>query len=257
MAEYVAKCRIISTDAVTAAAEDGEIILTGTKAGKFVMDACVRPDDARTFARGLLALADEVDGGEAPEPAPVKVGDRVEILPSVHNPSSAGRVGIVKKIDALDDDDVPYLIGEEGTGRFIAWAALVRRVDAPADTRPKVGDRLRVTENYPWAAPAKTNDVITVVETAYDREDGSEDGVRFRQDGDSFPWHVPLSAVEGPLAEWEVDLLTASEPEPAPVPCVPVVPMRGAFVEHAKRLLADDEHTAVDIIRLAEFLAGE
>jgi hypothetical protein len=48
------------------------------------MDAYVSPASARTFARGILALADEIDGGEVAE-APVKpslpkVGDRIRIL---------------------------------------------------------------------------------------------------------------------------------------------------------------------------------
>ncbi|MFF1684459.1 MULTISPECIES: hypothetical protein [unclassified Streptomyces] len=255
MTEYIATCKTGEDDTITARADGESVELCAERNGRYMMEAYLLPANARIFARGVLALADEIDGGEQPEPAPVKVGDRVEILPSEHNPSTVGKVGIVDRIDVWDEV-LPYRVCDEATRTAIAWASSVRKVDAPADTRPKVGDRLRVTKDDPWWAPVKINDVITVAETAYDRADGSQDGVRFQEHEDTYLWHVPLSSVEGPLADWEVDLLTASEPEPTPVPHVPVVPMRGHFVTHAKALLADTEHTAADIVRTAEFLAA-
>ncbi|WP_435613258.1 hypothetical protein [Streptomyces sp. bgisy159] len=49
---------------------------------------------------------------------------------------------------------------------------------------------------------------------------------------------------------WAVEVRKVSEPAPA-------CPGREALVSKAKSLLADTPHTAADLLRLAEFLAGE
>lgn len=191
MTEYTATCKTDEDDTITARVDGESVELRAKRYGRQMMEAFLLPANARTFARGILALADDIDGGEA-----------------------------------------------------------------DPNTRPKVGDRLRVTQDDPWWAPVKINDVITVAETAYDRADGSQDGVRFQEHEDTYLWHVPLSSVEGPLADWEVDLLTASEPESVPVPRDAVVSVRGDFVTQARELLAGTDPDAADVIRLAEFLAA-
>ncbi|MFD9205922.1 hypothetical protein ACFVZM_06540 [Streptomyces sioyaensis] len=84
MDEYKLQCRVFSSDFLTAQLISGR---TGVRiathdvegeAGNVVAD----PADVRAFARGLLALADEVDGGEAGELTAdevVKVGDRFRV----------------------------------------------------------------------------------------------------------------------------------------------------------------------------------
>jgi hypothetical protein len=83
MTVYTARCYTDRRDTVTATVDSNAVWLepSGVAVG-------MQPDDARTFARGILALADEVDGGETAEATPaeeptvrgIKVGDKVRIL---------------------------------------------------------------------------------------------------------------------------------------------------------------------------------
>ncbi|WP_328742954.1 hypothetical protein OG436_29625 [Streptomyces caniferus] len=81
MTEYKLQCRIFDTDYLTAELTNRRTTVGITAhdiegdAGNVVAD----PEAVRTFARGLLALADEVDGGEVPAPNAVKVGDRFRV----------------------------------------------------------------------------------------------------------------------------------------------------------------------------------
>ncbi|GAA0641637.1 hypothetical protein GCM10009548_02350 [Streptomyces malaysiensis subsp. malaysiensis] len=140
MTEHKAVCRARSGDYVSAHSDGDELVLTGHRCDAFAMDACVTPADARTFARGILALADEIDGGEttADDSAAqdVKAGDRVEIT------SSAGyaKMGAVGRLVQIDDDHLPYHVKEDDGG-YVWFAAEVRKVDdAPA---PSVAPRTR------------------------------------------------------------------------------------------------------------------
>ncbi|MGW6949035.1 hypothetical protein ACWGHD_19175 [Streptomyces xanthophaeus] len=74
--------------------------------------------------------------------------------------------------------------------------ALADAVDSgkAIDDRPRVGDRLRVTEDNPRCCPVLTGALITVVETDYSGD--GEDCVRFLMPGDDYRWFMPLSAVE-------------------------------------------------------------
>lgn len=115
--EFTLKCRQDSSGSDRIEVErdyDGEIRFRLHGGSVFATD-----DAARTFAHQILALV----GDEAPD-VTVKVGDVVEILPSGHNSTSAGRVG---RVSSIDTDDVPYRIVAQDTGEFIAWAAQVRR----------------------------------------------------------------------------------------------------------------------------------
>jgi hypothetical protein len=97
----------------------------------------LNPSDARTFARGILALADEVDGGEAATTSagvrPLQVGDRVRVVGSA--PGDRGRhVGDVGTLDIIDPDDpsLPYRVRLSGDST--RWCTEVERVDEPTDT---------------------------------------------------------------------------------------------------------------------------
>ncbi|EHM24268.1 hypothetical protein SPW_7362 [Streptomyces sp. W007] len=86
MTEYIAQCRAGRHDKITARTDGGTVELAATHYGEHKMETFLSADAARTFARGILALADEVDGGEAKaEPADVAprmpdIGDRVRVL---------------------------------------------------------------------------------------------------------------------------------------------------------------------------------
>jgi hypothetical protein len=84
MTVYTAQCYTDRRDTVTATVDSNAVWLepSGVAVG-------MQPDDARTFARGILALADEVDEGEkAAESTPaeeptvrgIKVGDKARVL---------------------------------------------------------------------------------------------------------------------------------------------------------------------------------
>ncbi|WP_405620327.1 hypothetical protein [Streptomyces sp. NBC_00076] len=179
MTEYTLKCESATFDGVddiTASRDGSSVGFVARKRSEFAMDAYVSPNAARAFARGILALADEIDGGEVEaeettKSAPIKVGDKVQIVRAEACSSHmAGRTGTVGVVDS-DDPHLPYRVVDE-RGDYIAWAREVRKVDEPA----------------------------------------------------TLPGRVP------------------------------VVSMRGDIVTQAKALLEGMEHTAADIIRLAEFL---
>lgn len=255
MTEHKIACNSGVGDTLTVHGGGEEIGFVAATSDRFRNSVYVTASDARTFARGILALADEIDGGEAKEPT--------------------------------------------------------------TDTRPKVGDRLRVTVDTPRCAPVKAGDVITVIDVDYDDPGAVEDFVRFLADGDGpgdYQWYVPLSATEPvtersattvkvgdrvrvvkddphtragefvgavgrlqrlhgasstlpyrvefdddqgvPYSTWSV-----AEVEPAGAPGEPAAtstPSRAALLEQARQLL-DDSATfgADDLIKLADYLAGE
>lgn len=79
MTTYTAQCEIDSTDTVTAARSSGRIELESHGSREVYLD----PAPARKFARGIIALADEIDGGEAKEGTAeptLKPGDKIRIL---------------------------------------------------------------------------------------------------------------------------------------------------------------------------------
>ncbi|MEU3285629.1 hypothetical protein [Streptomyces longwoodensis] len=128
MIEYTATCAIDEDDTVTAMRSENRVELEPSSRASVFLD----PGPARTFARGILALADEIDGGEAEEARAIRVGDRVEIVRAERwSSAEEGRVGVVGTVDE-DDDHLPYRVVDEH-GVYIAWCAEVRRVDEPAE----------------------------------------------------------------------------------------------------------------------------
>ncbi|PPS86467.1 hypothetical protein [Streptomyces sp. MH60] len=115
------------------------------------------------------------------------------------------------------------------------------------DTRPKVGDRLRVTEAGANCAPVREGQIITVHATDYDNDNGV-DYVRTRLgDVDEYAYFISLDNVE-PVTDEPADLIeSAADASPEPTPS-------SSFAHHvteAKRLLADTDHTGADVVALA------
>ncbi|WP_406161071.1 hypothetical protein [Streptomyces canus] len=95
MTVYTAQCEIDSDDAITASRSENRVELEPSSR----TEVYLAPAKARTFARGILALADEIDGGdveaEAPKRAP-QVGDRVRVVKDDMNGFRRGEfVGLV------------------------------------------------------------------------------------------------------------------------------------------------------------------
>ncbi|MFD5198856.1 hypothetical protein ACFWM7_01535 [Streptomyces sp. NPDC058375] len=134
MTECKIECRYNRSDIITAHAANGEIWF---EPGSDNVSPSLA--DARTFARGILSLADEVDGGEEKaEPAPdsrPKVGDRVIVVEDDPNGLTGTFVGLV---GTLTNDDggacVPYLVKfGEGSHGDVDGQWYCRRVEKVAD----------------------------------------------------------------------------------------------------------------------------
>ncbi|WNI28608.1 hypothetical protein [Streptomyces sp. ITFR-6] len=129
MTEYKITCQDDPSDRIKAVGTVGEHVAFYPYGSDSVY---VSPADARTFARGILALADEVDGGEAPMPTEpavrdIKVGDRVRILrPEGCLPEYAGRVGVLTRTDSTE---CKYRVRVDEADDNIVWAYEVAPVD--------------------------------------------------------------------------------------------------------------------------------
>lgn len=82
MTEYVATCNASSLDTITARRDGDAVELEAVHNGEHKMETYLSASKARVFARGILALADEINRGEAKEeePSPLKPGDKIRIL---------------------------------------------------------------------------------------------------------------------------------------------------------------------------------
>lgn len=110
MIKYTAVCAEIATDYITAERFDAhEVALFAFRGGERKTSAYLQPADARTFARGILALADEIDGGEASD-EPLKVGDIVRIVQEYGDDQRGrndGATGCLMSVD-MTDRGFPY-----------------------------------------------------------------------------------------------------------------------------------------------------
>ncbi|WP_327712431.1 hypothetical protein OG912_32420 [Streptomyces sp. NBC_00464] len=146
MTEYTAQCRYDEGQRLVARGTGASIALDGYAAGNLVTEPYLSPDDARIFARGILALADEVDGGEAKGAAGTRpqVGNRVRVILGDPNHSGdrfVGRVGTLIGDDG-EGDNIPFLVrfgpGEHGATDGQWYCAEVEPVDEPAAAAPLV-----------------------------------------------------------------------------------------------------------------------
>lgn len=96
MAEYTAQCRYDGSERIVARKTSASVAFDGYISGGLEMNPYLSAADARTFARGILALADELDGGEAgvkPDTR-LRIGDCVRVV-RAEEPSGAGRSSTV------------------------------------------------------------------------------------------------------------------------------------------------------------------
>ncbi|WP_327379394.1 hypothetical protein [Streptomyces sp. NBC_01212] len=263
MTEYKIECTSGVGDTITACLQGEEIEVVARSMGSFTQSVYPSLATARTFARGILALADEVDGGEARE-EPVKVGDFVEITGDDVS-SYVGRRGYLRKIDG-SDPDLPYLLkGNNGAGLYDWWARAVRKVDAPEPApvvveEPsvrgiKAGDKVRILVNHAESADVTPGDVFPV-----GRVSGETIVVDFEENGVTWHWYFrdPESVekvVDEPPANWEREILKEG---PSPSTATVTRPTREALLHRAADLLAGSStYTAFDLIALADDLAEE
>ncbi|MFF1417577.1 hypothetical protein [Streptomyces sp. NPDC058280] len=124
MTETVATCVANPSDTITASATDDEnrVRLLAEHNGVFKLDVFLKPEEAREFARGILALA----GGSSRDDRPVSAGDRVRIIRAHGADRFLGRVGVVDHVDVFDDN-LPYCINDE-RGNYMVWASEVEQV---------------------------------------------------------------------------------------------------------------------------------
>ncbi|MFE7624294.1 hypothetical protein [Streptomyces sp. NPDC057509] len=238
MNECKIACAHDSLDVFTAGLDGGVVRLTAQTHGVRKVDAFVDPADARAFARGILALADEVDGGEANEAPeagqPFKVGDKVRTVREIMG-LHRGRSGELADIDV---GLAPRFLVNFPDGRSV-WA-----YDIEPDTtspEPKLGDTVRITQEYSNAPGPFAGMTGTLVKI--DPQDSNLPYMVRGNGGTTWEnvWAHAVKVVETvkPVAEGAV------------------VPSRDALVARAKEHLAGTPHSAADIIRLAEFLMGE
>jgi hypothetical protein len=144
MTVYTAECAIDPADTITATRSSNRVELEPSGRVEVYLD----PADARIFARGILALADEVDGGEVaeaatPETRALQVGDRVRVVkddPDTRAGEFVGKVGTLTAADPRSGSALPYVVAfGDGTGRHGdavngKWCvADVKLVEEPAE----------------------------------------------------------------------------------------------------------------------------
>lgn len=129
MTDYVAICRDAARDTITATGGGAAVALYPSGSCESVY---LSPAAARTFARGILALADEVDGGELAAPKlAVEVGDRVKVVADDFA-THVGKTGILKCIDD-GETATPFCVKFDGAA-VLVWVSEVRGIDEPTAT---------------------------------------------------------------------------------------------------------------------------
>ncbi|MGI5404182.1 hypothetical protein ACQEVG_32970 [Streptomyces sp. CA-135486] len=235
MTEYVAKCWADEADTITASVQGESVELAASSNGLHRMEAYLKSAKTREFARGLLALADEIDGGKATEP--VKVGDTVRVLHDSANGASVRR-GDTFVVRHVNDHEV-QVDGNGVRGRWYLSLTNVEKVDA-APQPVKVGDRVTIVRGENTSSNGKTGIV--------DEIDDAESRVPYRivdEMGDYVAWAAEVRKVDAPADELVFD---ASR--------VVVAPERVALLEEARKQSRPSASTE-DVLAVARFLAGE
>ncbi|WDM16694.1 hypothetical protein J3S85_37645 [Streptomyces lavenduligriseus] len=118
MIEYRLNCDADPTDYLTVDKDGGDLEFFAHRGGgSFLVSIYPTVDAARTFARGILALADEIDGGEAkeePKPAAVRVGDRFTVTRSFLEWAHVRAGDVVTVVEFVDDDSGDFRAVIEG-----------------------------------------------------------------------------------------------------------------------------------------------
>lgn len=139
MTEYTAQCRWAREDRMVARIVGDSVHIDGVSHDTIEANVSLQTAEARTFARGILALADEIDKGEATAneeaPAPARVlqlGDRVRIVRNafrIEGEKNVGRVGTLSELDP--DDRQSHRVSFSGSDDDAWWCAEVELVDEP------------------------------------------------------------------------------------------------------------------------------
>jgi hypothetical protein len=152
MTVYTAQCRHDADQSLKAYQNGVSVIFDAYADDENTTSPYLSPGDARTFARGILALADEVDGGEtvkAPKPADeptvrgIKVGDRIRIITTGSRGArvEAGEIYTVRKV-------TEYEVQVDGDGANGRWylspddVEIVDEADEPAAPLAEKGPTL-------------------------------------------------------------------------------------------------------------------
>jgi hypothetical protein len=260
---YRAQCRWEQGDYMTVHGVGSSVQINAYQSNEFTSNAQLDPDDARTFGRGILALADEVDEGEdkpAKHDGTLPVGTRVRVLKAHGLPWATGKLGTVY---ALTDQPgrLKVHVDEPSVGfldKFYAdrWEV----IDEPAPRSVKVGDRVRVVRNtfdYEDRSYIGRIGTLKVI-------DADEQPYKVAFDNGGYWWCAEVELVDEapdavaapePLADWERDLLecvaeASTADEPADV--------RETFIRRAAELAVEvGIYDGDAIVSMARFLAGE
>jgi hypothetical protein len=236
MTEYTATCAIDEDDTVTALRSDSRVELEPSSRASVFLD----PGPARTFARGILALADEIDGGEAPAARPIQVGDTVRVVTDdshLRTGEFVGRTGKVVQVGNRFSSRLKYRL--EFPGEKFWWVEKVELVDeAPGTDRPtKVGDRVEIVRAERWSSAEEGRvGVVGMVD----------------EDDDHLPYRV-VDEHDGAFIAWCTEVRRLDEPAEATAP-EPTSSPFARYVDEAKGLLEGTPHTATDVITLAREL---
>lgn len=144
MTSHEITCTGDPDDCFTVERESDDVYFVARDSAGRRVTAYVTPLTARTFARGILALADEIDGGEteeAPKRTP-QVGDRVRVLYAKYRRRYHGVIGtVVSTTDAwqpMSGPVHPYRVKIDGED-YDVWAAEVEILDEPAGLLDEAG----------------------------------------------------------------------------------------------------------------------
>ncbi|MGW6855850.1 hypothetical protein [Streptomyces xanthophaeus] len=156
------KCMIYDTDRIKARQDPtmgGRLVFECYGDHGLEVEVYAKPEAARTFARSILALADEVDGGKAIDDRP-RVGDRLRVMEDHprHCPVVTGDLITVVATDYdHDGEDCVRFLVPENSYRWIIPLSAVERVDEPEAAREpiQVGDWVRVVKDDPDVRPGE------------------------------------------------------------------------------------------------------
>ncbi|MET9126953.1 hypothetical protein [Streptomyces sp. NPDC004528] len=254
MAEYTATCRLSSYDTMKANIDGGDVEIEALRSGANVMEVFLRPAEARTFARGILALADELDGGEAETKAPTpelpQIGSRFRVTTGGLNSASVSPGDVVTVnvhhtdfFGAMTSGGTTWFFNPANIGKGLE--PLVDESSVPATVTAKwgaikPGDKVRILVNDAECADVEAGDTFTVhavderLVTVNDEKNG---GHWYFRDTTS------IELVDDP------DTTSSDEPAPSRSP-------RAKYVDEARELLRGTPYDATDLTRLAEFLAA-
>lgn len=253
MTEYTATCTHDSADYLTAKECTTLIKINGYRDRAHVTDVYLSPDDARTFARGILALADGIDGGEAPEPRAPRIGDRVVIVEDDPHISTGEYIGRTGEVLAVGNVARPGLTARvKFPDGHVWWCAKVRVVDdtptvttpAPADEGPQVGDRVQVVRVYRDGTRGALDGMVGILK-GIDEAD------------ETYPYKVSVGS--DPFGEWVHEVRKVVD-EPAAPERVVLTPtdLRADLLTRAATMAATwtTPVSASDVVRVAAFLAA-